>query len=1313
MTIATPASCLFADDDEENWDLLSHGEEIGLHPILDRIVSDILSLANTVVASNSSINSHSQSSSPPFLLLDPSIWEKLSSIGFPISYKYQPPSDGNRSGPPGSKWSTHSVNEVVAFLETNVVGKNHVQAAAALLGISNGHAIDMTVAVLAKYQPEMTTTTHAAPSQWIGTLSLLSAMVEYVAAQKLARLRIFAELLRTGKIQTSSSEIIDSMVLVQEQPRGILVWLLAILCQPEPTLQRDAFVPAQALCQQVPNDASNLWNHWVRECMQRQREYVWEERSEAMECLLVLCFDTIPYLRRCDVALMWTCFQSQHWFASSSSSSSSILSRRLAKLAGLVAVETVALWRIWDTSPPLVFTETNHDASSIENIHPQRDWRTEHPLFAVSNTVDQTRRDSELQALTTLLMQSVTEIPLRWQIDPTADTPEALALLALGLLLHASRTGNHNDNNIDNEGWKQLASTGFEMAKRANAEYDVFGYAQTVLEEMVVPFVRACDPLRPTLPYDWLTLQDDTKAITAMSDASSGPTINNDLTAPSLAYASIGRELITAAILAFQEYLLPVQKLPQSANVGRLADLVAVIFRNSPTLCERFWSDWQTFTSDMDIRRFPLCHLFHSAHRLAVAALEARGRFSDAEVLPAITPLVQMAAALMHHPDIAEEIVETILPAGLVRSALQILSTVTNFSGSETFSVCRRKVLASIHTLSRIGNTPSCRTLLRDTLEEDDNSVEGPRMLARIVTISKDRACITTVFSILADLMEGASVDWLLEVARALKQVQDDDAVWRNLFLHGNDGIQAMTRVVNGLVEQLNTLVFSLDLDDNAIIDLLSVIKMGVLTVSELLSTSLSATPGRKSIAYNSAALILHCFANTMQHLRPIAELHKWRRVQDAAMDFLDNLISILAASHGLGEAVFFYVTSPVVLGLAVSLRSVMHRSIHETAGNDDSSESMFPSFESLGKYPEKEKNRAKYLLLEKLEGLDEIALDMESARMHDWLGDGDDANAPLQAAICALRLLNWWATSLEIKLIPDCGMDVQNDQEIELGSILGLSPYRLLVAHVNLPRSIRSESLFCAAWTAAGVSVFSVLQKFLYVNNASEEGALVDAVLSVQAFDFLSNVLAHGKLARSIDKGQSDHVFRLIFQSKVFAKLLCDHYQNVQTVLAEEALSDIDKMGVSVILRYLRVLGEAADINPAFASKVLCSNNSSFAAALVDSTVEFLGKASETDLVERCTDSEWIGKLRVATGCLNICRAIWRVSRSGRANSEALDEFVTRETRLFRALSAFVFRSLETLKKLSVSGQLAYFGRLPVLAFVSIAGTSTSEKLK
>jgi hypothetical protein len=371
----------------------------------------------------------------------------------------------------------------------------------------------------------------------------------------------------------------------------------------------------------------------------------------------------------------------------------------------------------------------------------------------------------------------------------------------------------------------------------------------------------------------------------------------------------------------------------------------------------------------------------------------------------------------------------------------------------------------------------------------------------------------------------------------------------------------------------------------------------------------------------------------------------------------------------------------------------------------------MFPSLGSTGKYPEKEKNRAKYLLLEKLEGLDEIPLDMESARMHGWLGDGDDANAPLQAAICALRLLNWWAKTLEIFIFPDCDTVFQNDTASELGSILGLSPYRLIVAQVNLPRSIRSEALFCAAWTAAGISVFSVLQKFLYVNNASEEGALIDAELSVQAFDFLSSVLAHGKLSRTIDKGGSDQVFRLIFQSKAFVKLLRDHYQNVQTVLAEEALSDIDKIGVSVVLRYLRVLGEATIISPSFAAKVLCSNSPSFATAFVDSTVDFLGKAPGTDLVERCMDSDWIGKLRVATGCLNICRAIWRASRLGRGSSEALDELVERETRLYRALSTFVFRSFENLKKLSTSGQLAYPGRLAMLAFVSIAGKPISEK--
>ena len=224
----------------------------------------------------------------------------------------------------------------------------------------------------------------------------------------------------------------------------------------------------------------------------------------------------------------------------------------------------------------------------------------------------------------------------------------------------------------------------------------------------------------------------------------------------------------------------------------------------------------------------------------------------DENVLHAITPLLQLVASFAYSADIAEEELAAILPPNLIRCAILILnSRSVPCDDSTILADCRGKILQSLAVLARIGNTCSCRKLLRAALEDTSSTTkdtEGPRTLATIVTVSKDRASIAPVFSVLADLMQDAPFEWIFDVVRALKLVQDEDTVWRNLFTHGDDCIQAMVRVVNGLVTHLNKLVFSPVLDDNTIVEVLSIVRIGVLTSSELLSVSLSTTPGRKPV---------------------------------------------------------------------------------------------------------------------------------------------------------------------------------------------------------------------------------------------------------------------------------------------------------------------------------------------------------------------------------------------------------------------------------------------------------------------------------
>eukprot|EP00957_Ditylum_brightwellii_P012708 960413-Ditylum_brightwellii.AAC.1 len=67
-------------------------------------------------------------------------------------------------------------------------------------------------------------------------------------------------------------------------------------------------------------------------------------------------------------------------------------------------------------------------------------------------------------------------------------------------------------------------------------------------------------------------------------------------------------------------------------NVGMLAGLASVVYRNTPALCNRFWLDWEEYCSEADARiqkeqqhnaliADPLCYLLDAAYSLAASSL--------------------------------------------------------------------------------------------------------------------------------------------------------------------------------------------------------------------------------------------------------------------------------------------------------------------------------------------------------------------------------------------------------------------------------------------------------------------------------------------------------------------------------------------------------------------------------------------------------------------------------------------------------------------------------------------------------------------
>ena len=75
----------------------------------------------------------------------------------------------------------------------------------------------------------------------------------------------------------------------------------------------------------------------------------------------------------------------------------------------------------------------------------------------------------------------------------------------------------------------------------------------------------------------------------------------------SVVYTSIGREILTGTLSAFQSSLLYVYATSKEDNIGMSSNLAVKIYRNTPVLCDTFWDDWNKYchtrTADATVAR--------------------------------------------------------------------------------------------------------------------------------------------------------------------------------------------------------------------------------------------------------------------------------------------------------------------------------------------------------------------------------------------------------------------------------------------------------------------------------------------------------------------------------------------------------------------------------------------------------------------------------------------------------------------------------------------------------------------------------------
>ena len=1161
-------------------------------------------------------------------------------------------------------------------------GQVHVEAVASLLGLTKSRALQLTVQAvrtLPTSQPKFQNLT--------GTLTLVLKVIDHHYQQKVARLSIVAECLRMEQDTTTvtATHTADRAAVVQlldeldendgsstssshgssDPKRGLFRWLVSIATQPDATLDRERLLPARKLRTAAAdtgtsaatttttiNTNERAWQQFLGDVTEMQRSYALQERVAALEALLVLLYDRLEAgVRRVDLACLLLAFEGCGAFFTNAGNP------LLSHTAALITAECMSLSKISFT------------AASGDTALPV-DWVSSHPLLlGLLENSNGGVAARELEALTSLLFrfagQVVDRKVQRWsavkhKMDATTnnavmvvETPESLAILSFGLLLlltYSSTLESFQGGTTDAY-WQTFGSTGMELAKIASDDCDAFDYLHLVMESVVGTAHR----------------------VPGLDESSGGSAEDSDLSAASITYASIGCELLTAAVSAFQDTILSVHHAAAPENVGMLCNLTAVIFCNSTLLCEPFWADWQSYITSRS-GPSPLCLLMDSALKLASFA-KSPGKSAE-DSLRAVSPLLRLAASLAYSAELVEAIIVSLFPPDLIKNTISLCYASARPVQSEEFVKCRETVLDSLCTLTSVGNSSSCRQCMRSLLGDSVNvGGRGPRMLLQFVAACHYDTIGKKVFLLLSELLTDAPEEWVLELAEALASMKEGSDTQRGARARPIFETQSAVKLVDGLVSNMTRVLFSSSVKEEAANGFLSLLASEVLSMGALLSSSLSTTSmqldGSGSLSYGTATIILNSISNTLNQILPIMELHESNSLRKVAEELRYSLINALMMSKGLGETVYYYAVAPVSLCTLQSLDDwIQNASVLRLMSTSDSTDKS-TRFTSLranhgASLTENTSRDARTYLIENLlASTESVSLDIEAVRARGWLSE-NDAQAPFRASVSAFRLLTCWAEHAED--LTKQGSDRQEEDAVfELSS---LSPYRLLLTRAMVPQSVRSSSALLSCWMSANVSNFSLMVRYLGISDET-----ISASLSTHALDFARVCCQHATKSQAVEGTADDMLFSAVYHSVPFHQTIESTVQRAQRLAESTDAGDANESDLGLGLRGLRLLAACMEMGSSIASKLMKVTDPSIFANLADVVTLILGS------LHGSSDGMTLNKLKIAEACSQVLRSVWRYARmppSGGNGIEAdnLKTTVEKEKRLLSQLASFIFNS-------------------------------------
>ena len=1197
--------------------------------------------------------------------------------------------------------SSSNTSFPVAF-QTDL-GKKHLKATSALLKISEFRAVQVTMSALRSVDSN--------GSQFqslLGTRDLLMKTLMHHFQQRFARLSVLTECLRLEQDPETLQrraivdflDSLDSKYRDGDRYRGLFRRLLTLACAPEQDPTREQIEPAKDLHYMKTLQESLLekgWKTFQGALLQEQREQRMRERTEAMEALLLLLYNRIHGgVQRADYALILSAFSGTSQFFRSYGKQG----RRLCKLAGLICAESVSLWRAFEPG-----------------IDPTIGWANKHPLLLeVLSPGNNEAAEKEIQSLKRMLLESASRIP-NDQTSGYGDAPEALALLAFGLLLAlAHRSILSSDAGRDSEAyWRNFNVVGMEIAKTSDSQYGAFGYMSRIVSELTeeTPPTRRV-PFHDR-PYDWQFSPEQSTPLLLGNQPQSEP-------APvTTAYTTILREVLAALITAFEDMVLVVEQPSAAENLGLLCNVARSIYQNNTLLCQQFWSDWEVYISQSTpFGLFPICRLLDSAHKLAVGAFDARNLngLANESYIPMAAPFFYLLSSLSFNSHIVETTLG-MLPNRMVRETLLSCRSLAPLSNrTEAYGTSRAIVLDSFSKMARVGNSKACKDTLRLSLEENPGSngrTDGPRVLGRILSETKDVDVANAVLRIMAYLLDGAPQDWAVQLTRELISSKDSSGL-AGFLIHGNDTTCSVSLVLLELVNHLKTVLFCDSLTESDAVVFLHGVKEGVLSAGTSLASSLSIATaslnGRSLLSFESAQLILQSFTNFLKVIKTIIELHGSSKVRESAIHVRDSVIDALTTSTGLGQAIAYYTTAPVSLTLAIKLQNAIddHSILQQVINGSDSDQTNAERYGAWRSVLSRDKSGSlvatiKEFLLDSAGKIKAEELELEGIYARGWT-NGSAQVTPVDAAGSALQLLSTWASTVgDIVKAHEESSDTHSSFSAQK-EIANRSPYSLLWSLASNPIPCRSNGSLSIIWEAAGLSNFELLLP--YLSTMSEETRITPYIPISTTLDFLHACLIHVRVACPKEMLADSMLFRFVYRSSRFSQLLIDSIRRTLSLSKKGGLKEAEKREVLNGLFSLRVLSTCVEASPTIACSMLQLETDSIVPDLTDAACKAGGMLSSDQIFE---NEESVVQMRVATGCLSVIALLWATARS-----RAPGDIGGLESQLAKVVDgqmAFITDLVSIVKKYTnemdletklIPSRESEFARCTMITYVSIA---------